>query len=207
MSDFKKAFIRTMGHEGGASFNPDDRGNVVVNGVVTIPTYKGIAPKSWPKWGGWKYIDGVKAQMVNMPAYGTSAYREWVKHLNKSLAGINSLQALVEAFYLDNFWKRLGDIEDQRIAETIFDMDVNSGSMGSKLMQRAAGVDDDGNIGPKSIEAINALDPVQLLIAFNTRAKEFYDGIIERNPSQEQFRRSWYSRLETYDNKPFVTEA
>lgn len=198
MAIFKQAFEKTLQHEGGYAHNPRDTGG---------ETYKGISRKNHPEWGGWRYVDGVKENMTTMHAYGTSAYREWIKHLNKNLAAINTLQALVEAFYLDNFWKRLSDIDDQRIAETIFDLDVNSGSMGSKLMQRAAGVVDDGAIGPKSIEAINALDPVQLLIAFNSRAKDFYDGIIERDPSQEQFRHSWYSRLKTYDNKPFIKEA
>lgn len=194
MSDFTRAYSRTMGHEGGWVNNPADTGG---------ETYKGISRNNWPGWGGWKYIDGAKAQMTRQPDFGTSAYYAWVKYLNKSLAALNALQALVAEFYRANFWKRLTEINDQRIAETIFDMDVNSGCMGSKLMQRAAGVRDDGQIGDKSIAAINALDPVQLLYAFNARAHDYYEGIIVRKPSQAQFRHSWMARLKNYDETPY----
>lgn len=197
MSDFLKAYQRTMGNEGGwksADDTTDSGGE----------TYKGITRNNFPRWGGWKYIDGVKAQMVKQPAYGTSSYYVWAKSLNTSLAQINALQALVQAFYRDNFWHRLSEIADQRIAETIFDLDVNSGSMGSKLMQRAAGVTDDGDIGPRSIEAINAADPRRLLTAFNAHAIEFYEGIINKHPEKAKYRHSWLSRLKDYDGQPFV---
>jgi lysozyme family protein len=203
-ADFLLAFKRTGNNEGGSSLNPEDHGNVVVNGVVTIPTYQGIAPNRHPEWQGFKYITGCMDHMTKMPAYGTTAFAAWVAQLNKNLAAINVLQTLVFTFYKVTFWKRLGEIEDQRIAETIYDADVNTGSWGSKLMQRAAKVADDGDIGPASIEAINALDPVQLLIAFNTQAIAHYEAIIAHDPKQAQFRHSWESRLENYDRTPFV---
>ena len=204
MSDFHLAFARTNSNEGGVNFNPADRGNIVVNGVCTLPTYRGIAPASWPKWGGFKYIRTCIDSMVNMPAYGSGAYYAWARHLNMNLALINALAAMVEAFYMDNFWKRLGDITDQHIANAVYDLDVNTGSMGSKIMQRAARVLDDGSIGPKSIAAINALDPVQLLADFNLRAKTYYEQVVTHNPSQKIFEHSWLGRLKTYDNAPYV---
>lgn len=195
MSNFKRAYERTMGHEGGYAFNPKDTGG---------ETYKGVSRKNWPQWGGWKYVDGAKNQMTSMPAYGTSAYKEWAKHLNKCLDGINVLQNLVESFYRDNFWKRLGEINDQRIAEECFDKAVNCGVVAYKWLQRASGVGDDGQIGPVSIARINSLDPVQLLADFNTLAERYYNRIIENDPSQSVFRKSWLSRLKGYDDTPFV---
>lgn len=194
MSDFTKAFSRTMGHEGGYANNPADTGG---------ETYKGISRKNWPQWPGWKYVDGAKAQMINMPAHGTGAYKEWVRYLNKNLALANPLQSLVEAFYKENFWKRLGDITDQRLAEECFDKAVNCGVVAYKWLQRAAGVSDDGQIGSITIARVNERDPVQLLAEFNAQAERYYSRIIENNPSQEVFRHSWMARLKNYDESPF----
>lgn len=195
MSDFHKAYLRTMGHEGGYANNPNDTG---------LETYKGISRKHWPSWGGWRYIDGAKGQMVAMPKHGTSSYKEWAKYLNATLAQVNALQALVEAFYADNFWKRLGDVTDQRIAEECFDKAVNCGVVAYKWLQRAAGVADDGVIGAVSIQRINEHDPVELLNSFNTFAARHYNRIIEGNPSQEVFRKGWMARIRNYDGSPFA---
>lgn len=194
MSDFNQAYVRTMGNEGGYANNPKDRGG---------ETYKGISRKNWPTWAGWRYVDGCKGQLVNMPTYGTSAYFEWARHLNKCLEDINALQAMVANFYRDNFWKRLGEITDQRIAEECFDKAVNCGAVAYKWLQRAAGVADDGVIGPLTISTINALEPASLLKDFNTLAERHYNNIIASDPSQGAFKKSWFSRLHNYDGTPF----
>lgn len=195
MADFLKAFARTIGHEGGYACNPKDTGG---------ETYKGVSRKNWPKWAGWRTVDTVKAGMVAPPQYGTSAYSAWVHHLNSLLAVSPNLQALVQAFYQHNFWKLLGEINDQRIAEEVFDKSVNCGDIACRWLQRAAGVGADGIIGSLTISTVNALDPVRLLADFNTQARQYYEGIIEHNPSQSVFRKSWFARLKTYDNAPFV---
>ena len=48
MADFNKAYKATMGHEGGYVDDPADKGG---------ETYKGIARRYNPGWGGWKQID------------------------------------------------------------------------------------------------------------------------------------------------------
>lgn len=195
MSDFLKAYNRTMGHEGCYANNPRDKGG---------ETYKGISRKNWPKWGGWRVIDSVKAGMVSPSPYGTTAYNAWVHHLNSSLAISPNLQALVQAFYKEYFWKRLGDINDQRVAEEVFDKSVNCGNVASFWLQRAASVSADGVIGSLTISTVNSLDPVALLHDFNEQAKHYYEGIIEHDPSQSVFRKSWFSRLKNYDETHFV---
>lgn len=195
MSDFQKAYNRTMGNEGGYAHNPKDTGG---------ETYKGISRNNWPKWAGWRTLDTVKTGMVASPAYGSSAYNEWVHHLNSLLAVSPNLQALVQAFYKDNFWKRLSEINDQRIAEEVFDKTVNCGNVASFWLQRAASVGADGVIGSLTISTVNSLDPVALLNDFNEQAQHYYEGIIKHDPSQSVFRKSWFARLKTYDNAPFV---
>jgi len=51
MSKFDTAFDITMGHEGGYSNDPDDRGG---------ETYRGIARNFHPQWTGWRFLDPKK---------------------------------------------------------------------------------------------------------------------------------------------------
>lgn len=196
MAVFEPAYQKTNGNEGGASFNPADLGNVVVNGVVTIPTYKGIAPVSHPKWVGWKYITGCINQLNAMPVYGSAAQRNWVKHLNGILATFAPLQAAVLSFYKTNFWdaNRLGDIANQAVSEWLYDHVVNAGARGVMWIQLAAKVTPDGGIGPKSLAAINAADPVELLNRAEDIAGAFRLGRAYNDPSQIQFLTSWLRR-------------
>lgn len=186
MADFQKAYAITAQNEGKFANNPHDKGGM---------TYKGISRVYWPKWGGWKYVDGCLAQLVKQPDYGTTAYRNWVEYLNKCLEQINVLQALVLAFYKDNFWKRLGEINSQDLAAFVYDKDVNTGSKGSKWLQEALGVTVDGSIGPKTIAAANAANPVTLLERMEELARSYYIQLAANDPSQKQFLNGWLARV------------
>lgn len=185
MADFLTAHKHVMANEGGYAFNPRDTGG---------ETYKGVSRNNWPKWGGWKYIDGVKTGMVKQPVYGTEEYRNWVKYLNKALAGINALQNLVLEFYRKNFWKQLDGINSQDVATWVYDKDVNTGSMGSRWLQAACGVLVDGCVGPRTIAAANSANPSDLLYDMQEDAKDFYLHQAQK-PGQAQFWRSWISRV------------
>jgi lysozyme family protein len=200
MSDFLTAHKKVMSNEGGVNYNPADRGNVVVKGIVTIPTYKGIAPAFWPKWGGWKYITGCVCQLVKMPAFGTTEYYNWAKHLNHQLAGLSALQQLVFEFYKVNFWKRLGEIEDQTLATWVYDKDVNTGDNGSRWLQEAAHITVDGKIGAITLAAVNKADAFTLLQRMKTLAVDHYLHEAQK-PHQKGFWKSWISRVELSPEK------
>jgi len=185
MSDFLTAHKEVMGHEGGYANNPDDTGG---------ETYKGVARNHHPRWGGWKYIDGAKAQIVRQPAYGTGEYANWARHLNGKLAEINALQQMVLEFYRAEFWKRLGEVTDQALATWVYDKDVNTGSMGSHWLQEALGVTVDGCIGPKTIAAANQTDPAALLEEMKGHATVYYLTLAQK-PRQAGFWKSWISRV------------
>jgi len=185
MSDFLTAHKKVMSHEGGYANNPKDRGG---------ETYKGIARNFWGKWGGWKYIDNVKAQMVKQPVYGTSEYFNWAKHLNGLLEQINVLQQLVLDFYKANFWKNLDQITDQDLATWIYDKDVNTGSMGSRWLQEALGVAVDGLVGPRTIAAANKVNGPELLEEIKGHATVYYLTLAQK-PNQKGFWKSWISRV------------
>lgn len=185
MADFLTAHKHVMANEGGYSVNPRDTGG---------ETYKGVSRNNWPRWGGWKYIDVVKSQVVAMPTYGTSAYFSWAKFLNSKLADIGALQNLVLEFYRTNFWKQLDGINSQDVATWVYDKDVNTGSMGSRWLQAACGVLVDGTVGPRTIAAANAADPVALLEEMKEDAKDFYLHQAQK-PGQGQFWHSWIGRV------------
>jgi len=195
VSDFDKCFGNTMGKEGGYSNNPDDKGG---------ETYKGISRKNWPKWGGWQIIDNTKKTLLDPPTYNTGSYWSWVAHLNRVLSENVTTQNLVKEFYRVNFFGPLADVIDQAVAKWVFDKYVNCGGVAKRWLQRAAGVTDDGVIGPATIAAVNAQHGPDLIAKCNSQAKAYYDNIIANDPSQSQFRHSWYARLTNYNGTPYV---
>ena len=205
MSDFLTSYNLTCHVEGGVNFNPDDSGNVKnIKGIVSLPTYKGIAPAKWPAWRGWSIITGCITNTTTMPAYGTDSYKAWAKYLNTLLAGDIQLQIYVRSFYRTNFWGRLSEVNDQVVANWLYDHLVNCGDEPKFWLQRALGVDADGIIGSKTIAAANAADGPALIQKCNEQAKAYYDNLIVRRPADEQFKESWYARLVNYDGTPYV---
>lgn len=187
MADFLVAHRKTMGDEGGYANNPADAGG---------ETYKGIARKFWPQWFGWRLVDGIKAKTTTQPHYGTTEYKNWVAYLNTLLAQLTQLQQLVVSFYQKNFWdkNRLSEINNQDVADWLYNHIVNAGGQGIKWMQAAAGVTPDGGIGDKTIAAINAQDPAGLLDMAMNHAVAYRLAKVKADPSQRQFLHSWLER-------------
>ena len=191
MAKFNIAENITGRNEGGYANNPADTGG---------ETYAGISRNNWPAWKGWKYIDSYKA---SRPSASKLSITGWVNASAKVTT--EPVSALVSQFYKQNFWDSmsLDLLNDQQLANSIYDFGVNSGTgRAAKFIQSA--VNDlgvlalvvDGEIGSKSISAINNSDPLRLYKAFNKRRKDFYLSIA--TGSQKQFLSSWLSRLKLY---------
>lgn len=109
--------------------------------------------------------------------------------------------------YKEKYYLRYGldKITDSRVSLSIVDWYVNSGSWGLSKAQVAAnlsisGTKDtplavDGKIGPKSIDAINSIDPDKFLVTYHKLQRDFYDAIVRHNPSQKVFLKGWYNRV------------
>lgn len=174
-------------NESGYANNPSDAGG---------ETYNGIARKFWPNWGGWKYIDGVKANTAPQPIFGTAAYQKYAAYMNRCLAELTSLQQMILDFYRVNFWDkyRLSEVNDQAVAAWLYDHVVNGGACGAKWLQEAVGVAADGKVGPATIAAINAADPATLLQDAKDVAAFYRLDRAAADPSQIQFLPSWLRR-------------
>jgi len=76
-----------------------------------------------------------------------------------------------------------------------FDARVNHRpSSANKMLQRAAGVKDDGIIGPQTLSGIMSMDPHLLAIAQITERNKYYHAIVESNASQAKYLRGWLNR-------------
>lgn len=183
MANFNEAYGITNKNEGGYAFNPNDHGG---------ETYAGIARKFWGDWSGWRIIDSFKES-------------SGLNGINAAMKANANMQLLVEAFYKSNFWNplKLDAINDQQIANAVYDFAVNSGTTKSaKTLQQAVAKGGvtlaiDGVIGAETIGHVNDAPPDAILGAFNDIRRSFYEQLAT-NPGQEQFLHSWLSRIIPY---------
>lgn len=172
MASFDPAVQLTLQHEGGFYHNPAT-GEIVNHGITLA--------------------------FVKDSGYGADPDEDFIRNLS---------QAQAAEIYRKYFWDRyhIGDIADQELANKAFDLTVNMGPGGRTrdggitLLQKAVNdiggkVAADGILGPRSIAAINALDPVQLLAAYRNRAKARYEAIAAANSALTSNLSGWLTRL------------
>lgn len=131
-------------------------------------TYAGIARKFHPTWAGWRIID----------------------------AGGTPPTELVRQFYREKFWEpiRADAINDQRVGEVIFSQFVNMGGTAIKLAQIVLGVIPDGQVGAKTLAALNAYDRDRFLDRYALAMLARYHAIGMKDKSQRTFWPGWFSR-------------
>lgn len=185
MANFDKAYAKVMTWEGGYSCDPLDRGG---------ETYCGITRRWYPNWAGWHLIDDHKKKLL----------------FPDNLGGDVDLHRLVKEFYRVEYWDSVsfGQINDQTVAEELFDTAVNMGKRAAvNDLQRAynllnnngrLGADllTDGVIGTNTLKAVNGY-PYPAAIAKVLNGLQFlrYLTITEKDPSQERFFRGWLKRV------------
>lgn len=97
--------------------------------------------------------------------------------------------------YRLNYWDPVTTgVEDQRAAESLFDLCVNLGKTnGIRVAQRSLGVLVDGVIGPKTLAAINQ-NPSQFVKSVAIERIRWYTNICKNKPTQREFIIGWVSR-------------
>lgn len=95
--------------------------------------------------------------------------------------------------YRKDFWQRVrGDELPSSLAFQVLDAAVNHGIGNAvRWLQRAAGVADDGIIGPVTLAAIKRMNPADLVLEFNAVRLEFYT----RLTTWDAFGRGWARRV------------
>lgn len=83
-------------------------------------------------------------------------------------------QSVAKAIYAKKYWQPTFDQLPYSVAFQVFDGAVNSGvEQAARWLQRAAGVADDGHLGPISMAAIAATDTAKLVMLFNAERLMF----------------------------------
>ncbi|MEM9835160.1 MAG: glycosyl hydrolase 108 family protein [Bacteroidota bacterium] len=170
--DFEIAYAPVRRIEGGYQADPDDRGNYNSKGQL-VGTNWGIAAPVAERYFG----------------------RPPTKTDMRKLSGL-----VAKDIYYEVFWRGMHAprFPTQELADIVFDGHVNHGGWGIKLLQRALGIKEDGSVGPITIAAVRAADPVETFQAYYNLRYDFYHGIVRRRPTQKKFLKGWLRRLKHY---------
>lgn len=183
MASFDKAFEVALGHEGGFTDDPRDDGN----------------------WTGGKRGVGE----CRGTKFGISA--KTYPHLDIKNLTVDDAKAI----YLVEWWNLncYGEIVDQKIATKVFDLAINMGgpnpqpgrpdaSRANTILQFATwmlrkNIVVDGSVGPKTIAAVNAVNPVPLLQGMRDGAEKYYRDLVARRPEKHVYLNNWVARAKS----------
>lgn len=159
--NFDEAFKTTVGHEGGFTINKNDAGN----------------------WTGGKVGVGI----LKGTKYGIAAN----SYPNLDIKNLTLDQA--KAIYKRDYWdKAKCDLLPNGLRFHVFDACVNSGiSRGIKTLQQAAGVKDDGLIGPNTLAAVSSKSEHEIFNIFYAKRISFYTSL----SSFSNFGKGWMNRV------------
>lgn len=165
MSAFEQAFNTAILREGGYKLH-------TVAGDRGGMTYAGIARLKNPDWPGWSIID-----RGDIPP--TPMVRDW---------------------YREGYWDVIrGDELHPDIAADIYDFATNTSAwkkpaLAVKLAQIVCGTVPDGHMGPKTVAALNAMDPKLFKSQYFIAKIARYAAICNKDRSQNKFLLGWVNR-------------
>ena len=152
MSNFDRAFIELLGHEGGYSNNPNDPGGET-------------------NWG------------ITVAVARENGYVSSMKDMDQSVA---------KTIYAKKYWLPVFDDLPYEVAFQVFDAAVNSGvGQAVRWLQRAVGAADDGKLGPVTLQAAKAADPLKLVLLFNAERLAFMTNL----STWSSFGKGWARRI------------
>lgn len=114
---------------------------------------------------------------------------------------INDLKNMSDTQWLyifkQGFYDKIkcSEVKNENIQLIWCDWFWGSGSWGIKKVQTIVGVEDDGIVGEKTIEAINKYNPKDLFNKIKASRIAFYYAIVKNNPSQKKFLNGWLNRV------------
>lgn len=179
---FDKAFVHAMKWETGLHIDLNDP--EIQQGLISTPAQR-------KKVG---YTDGITGAS-RFDSGGETKFGVAQKaHPELTVRTITLAQA--ELVYKKGYWDAVkGDELHPDVARYVFDIGCGSGPQkGIKLLQQACGVTVDGNLGPATLAAANAMPPAVLVNSLMQLRMNFYRAIVANNPSQGIFLQGWLNR-------------
>lgn len=168
MANARKLIPRILESEGGFVNDPDDAGGATMKGV-TLKTYKA-------------YCEGKRWKEPTVDDLKKITQKEW------------------DEIFMSMYWNKCGGdkIKNQSVADIFVDFYYNAGTRAIKEMQALVGAEQDGIVGKKTIEAINAQDPETLFEAYKKRRIAYYGELVAKKPSQQKFLKGWLNRVNSF---------
>lgn len=109
--------------------------------------------------------------------------------------------------YEANYWSVLkcAQYGSQALATSVFDAGVLTGtSNAARMLQQAVGATVDGQIGSKSIAAINSAESGAVIALFSTALQQYLVRIVQRDKTQVPFAVGWLKRAAVMQAYPFL---
>lgn len=124
-------------------------------------------------------------------------YHEW-KDADADVKNITKNEA--SQIYFEHYWvPSKAEQLPAPIRDIHFDAAVNHGvGRANKLLQAAAGVEQDGVIGNKTLDTVNSMDARLLKCRYIAARYAFYGSIIQRDRSQTVFMAGWMNRMKEF---------
>ena len=171
MANVDKLLPFILGWEGGFVNDPADAGGA---------TNKGVTIATWRSVGYDKDGDG-DIDVADLKLITNQDVRDKV--------------------FKPHYWDRwkADQINNQSVANILVDWVWASGAYGIKIPQRVLGVKVDGIVGPKTIAAVNAMNPRELFKLILKERVDYIERICVTRPLNRKFRKGWLNRL--YDIK------
>ena len=178
MANLHEYFPRLLAFEGGYVNDPADPGGA---------TNKGVTLGSFTRYA--KPLLGIEPTLDNLRA-------------------LTDDQAF--AIYKSVYWDALhGDeIEDQPLAEILFDFYVNAGGPAVRLLQQELNglgakpaVAVDGVFGPGTLHAVQAADAIELYGRYKVGRRAYYEDLATRRPSLAKFLKGWLRRVDSFPDR------
>lgn len=144
------------------------------------------------KWEGGATITNDPDDPGGLTKYGIS------KKAHPDLDIENLTEEDAKKVYMRDYWLNgICDFLPHPVNIVHFDACVNTGiTRAARLLQKAADVEDDGIIGPKTREAIKLKDPNLLALAMINERDNFYRELALSRPVMGKYLRGWMNRTE-----------
>lgn len=125
-------------------------------------------------------------------------WEEWVGHEVDEKAMRALTPEVVGPMYKAKYWDKIkGDDLPEGVDYAVFDAAVNSGpGRAAKWLQGCVGVEQDGGIGPKTLAAVTAFDPKELVEDYAKRRLSFLMDL----PHWGTFGKGWGRRVAEVQN-------
>jgi lysozyme family protein len=120
-------------------------------------------------------------------------WEEWVGHEVDEKTMRSLTPEIVGPMYKAKYWDKIkGDDLPAGVDYAVFDAAVNSGpGRAAKWLQGCVGVEQDGGIGPKTLAAVAAVDPAELVEDYAKRRLSF---LMDLN-TWDTFGKGWGRRV------------